>query len=414
MTGATALPQVLLDISPVAPRPESRTGLARVALSLGLALAARDDVGIATCAWGSLIATDDFVAVRAEFPELHGLPMRLSAWDRYCISRLRQPGAKAPLTRAAWRLAGQLTNRLRNPLAGVDLRQFDLSHSTYARAPHPIRRKRLPIVITVHDVMPLRLPARSLPPGQVGITSRILRSIRPEDMVACVSEWTRCDFLDVTNHPAERAVVIPNGVDHAAFHPHTPAHEIAAARLRFGLGDQPYLLTLSSLAPHKNLAMLLEAWKRGAGGERGGKLVLAGGRTRDLGTVKKSLGVDSVPAGVVLTGFVSDADFRALAAGAQAFLFPSLYEGFGLPALEAMACGAPVIASNRTSVPEVVGDAGQLLDPARPDDWAGAMTAAIAGPPRTNADAASVCQAERFSWSDVAGRYVELYRRVLG
>jgi glycosyltransferase involved in cell wall biosynthesis len=252
-----------------------------------------------------------------------------------------------------------------------------------------------------------------LPAGQVGITRRILRSIRRDDWVACVSEWTRCDFLNVTNHPAEHAVVIPNGVDHAAFHPHTTAHEINSARLHFGLGDQPYLLTLSSLAPHKNLQMLLEAWKLGSGAARGCKLVLSGGRTRDLKAAMKSLGIDNIPEGVVLTGFVSDADFRALAAGAQAFLFPSLYEGFGLPALEAMACGAPVIASNRTSVPEVVGNTGQLLDPTRADDWAGAMTAAVAGPPRSNVDAASVRQAERFSWSDVAGRYVELYRRVL-
>ncbi len=413
MTPDLDCPRVLLDVSPITARAEGRTGLARVALSLGLALADRTDVVVSTCAWGSLVASDDFQGVRKEFPSLRGLSPRTGVWTRFCTAMLRAEANQSLSMGRLWRIAGQVTNRLRDPLAGIDARSFDLVHSTYGRIPRVVRSARRPAVLTVHDVMPLRLPAKMLPAGQVGITRRILRSIRRDDWVACVSEWTRCDFLNVTNHPAEHAVVIPNGVDHAAFHPHTTAHEINSARLHFGLGDQPYLLTLSSLAPHKNLQMLLEAWKLGSGAARGCKLVLSGGRTRDLKAAMKSLGIDNIPEGVVLTGFVSDADFRALAAGAQAFLFPSLYEGFGLPALEAMACGAPVIASNRTSVPEVVGNTGQLLDPTRADDWAGAMTAAVAGPPRSNVDAASVRQAERFSWSDVAGRYVELYRRVL-
>ena len=413
MTPARDCPRVLLDVSPITARTEGRTGLARVALSLGLALAARSDLAINTCAWGSLVASEDFEHVRKEFPAIEGLPSQASDWTRFCTRRLRGAAEQIPPVRAFWRIASQATNRLRNPLAGINERAFDLVHSTYARFPRVVRRARRPALLTVHDVMPLRLPATMLPAGQVGITRRILRSIRRDDWVACVSEWTRRDFLEAVGHPPEKAVVIPNGTDHAMFHPHTSRAEVVEVRERYGLSEQPYLLTLSSLAPHKNMRFLIEAWIRSSAASAGGLLVMAGGRTADVNAIMKALGIDAPPRGIVLTGFVSDEDFRRLASGCQSFLFPSLYEGFGLPVLEAMACGAPVVASNRTSIPEVVGNAGRLVDPADCDAWADAMRSTVTNAVRTVPDPDSVRQSQRFSWADAASQYASLYRRIL-
>lgn len=413
MTPARDCPRVLLDVSPITARAETRTGLARVALSLGLALAARPDLAISTCAWGSLVASEDFEKVRKEFPSLGGLYPQASDWARFCTRRLRAAAEQSPPVRAFWRIAGQATNRLRNPLAGIEARSFDLIHSTYARVPRVVRRARRPALLTVHDVMPLRLPATMLPAGQVGITHRILRSIRRDDWVACVSEWTRRDFLEAVGHPPERAVVIPNGTDHTIFYPHTSQSEVAEVRERYGLAEQPFLLTLSSLAPHKNMRFVIDAWMRSNAASAGGLLVIAGGRTADVNAVMKALGIDAPPRGIVLTGFVSDEDFRRLASGCQSFLFPSLYEGFGLPVLEAMACGAPVVASNRTSIPEVVGNSGRLLDPCDCDAWACAMRSAVTNAVRTAPDSDSVRQSQRFSWADAASQYASLYRRIL-
>jgi glycosyltransferase involved in cell wall biosynthesis len=399
-----------MDVSPITARPEGRTGLARVALSLSRAVAARHDVDLRTCAWGSLVASDDFETVRREFPELRGVAARRGAWTKLCTAKTRAARSGGRWSRAFWHRAGQVTNRLRNPLAGVDLHGFDVVHSTYARFPRVVRRRGLPAVITLHDVMPLRLPPGDLPSGQVAITRRILAGIRPSDWVACVSEWTRDDFLAVHPHPRDRIVVIPNAVDHDIFRPVANAPLLDELRGRYGLTDRPFLLTLSSLATHKNLRFLIDAWRRCGAAHEGAVLVVAGGRTSDPTELAGMLGLDAAVPGLTVTGHVTDADVRGLASACQAFVFPSRYEGFGLPVLEAMACGAPVVASNATAIPEVVGSAGTLLPPDDQDAWTAALAEAARRPLRAAPCRASVERAARFSWAHAAERYATFYR----
>jgi glycosyltransferase involved in cell wall biosynthesis len=410
MPADTPMPRVLLDISPIGVRPESRTGLARVSLALAKALASKPDVTLRTCAWGSLVATADFEEVRREFPELNGVAVKRGVIERTYMAGHRRARGLPP--RLLWRSIGQAINRLRNPLRGIDLGTLDVVHSTYARFPHCLRGSSLPTVMTLHDLMPLRLPATYFESGQIGITRRIADSARSADWVACVSESTRRDFLDYSGFPENRAVVIHNGVDHDTFYPETDASLVEAVRQRLGIGSGPFLLTLSSLAPHKNLRMLIDAWAS-CNGSRAGALVVVGGRTTDPAALMRAVGVNANVPGLKLTGFLSDVEFRALASSCQAFLFPSLYEGFGLPALEAMACGAPVICSIRTSLPEVVGAAGVLLDPTDCSAWADAMKRAIGTAPRAAPSEASLARAASFSWSSTAVEYVRLYRRAL-
>ena len=404
------MPRVLLDVSPIGARPESRTGLARVSLSLARALAANPEVALQTCAWGSLVATDEFDAVKREFPDLNGVSMRRGCIESAYMNRQRSGRQFGPPW--LWRGIGQAVNRLRNPLDGIELDTLDVVHSTYARFPRSLRRSSVATVMTLHDLMPLRLPASYFEPGQIGITRRIVDGARAATWVACVSEHTRREFLEYSGFPEERSVSIPNGVAHDRFYPEPDAVFVEAVRQRYGIGQAPFLLTLSSLAPHKNLRMLIEAWGRcRKAGE--GVLVVAGGKTTDLAMLEQAIGLNANVRGIVLTGFVADDEFRALASSCQAFLFPSLYEGFGLPVLEAMACGAPVICSNRTSLPEVVGEAGRLLDPTDGDAWAEAMEEAMTPNLRTIPFHASLERASRFSWANTAARYIALYRKAM-
>ncbi|MFM7249950.1 MAG: glycosyltransferase family 4 protein [Planctomycetaceae bacterium] len=403
--------RLLLDVSPIGAAPESRTGLARVALALARALTARDDVDLRSCAWGSIAATADFASVRREFPELQGLLPTPGFLERAC---LRLTGAGRPrLPGALSRIVGQVANRCRNPLAGVDLATFDVVHSTYARFPRVVRRRGLPSVMTLHDLMPLRMPAHWFSAGQAGVTRRIVAGARQADRVVCISESTRRDFLDDTGYPPERAVVIHNGIDHGIFHPETDGALVGAVLRKHGLEGVPFVLTLSSLAPHKNLRMLLDAWRRRQEG-RPGSLVIAGGQTKDVASLARGLAIGDDVQGVVVTGHVSDTEFRALATACQAFVFPSLYEGFGLPALEAMACGAPVIAADRTSLPEVVGAAGTLLDPTDESAWEEQVGRALAAAPRDRPHGPSLERAAGFSWERSAAAYAALYRRLTG
>lgn len=404
--------RVLLDVSPIGSRPEARTGLARVALDLASALSRVPDIELSTCAWGSVEASRQFREVRVAEPHLGGLDVEPGLVERLYLAAASPSRTRSSLAHALLHRCGQAINICRNPLRGHDLRRFDVFHSTYARMPMVIRRRRRPVVMTVHDLTPLMLPPGLTSRQQVGITTRILRSIAPSDWVACVSEHTRRDFLGFSGHPEDRAVVIPNGVDHGVFFPVQDPAVLDAARTRFDIGRRPFVLTLSSLSRHKNLSLLAEAWPAVQRRCPDALLVVAGGSAADRGEIVALFEGRGDISSIRFPGFVSDEEFRRLASSCQAFLFPSLYEGFGLPVLEAMACGAPVICSNVASLPEVAGSAAVLVDPRDAAAWAGPIARAVESPLREAPDAGSLARARSFSWEACAERYASLYRRL--
>ncbi|HEU4976918.1 MAG TPA: glycosyltransferase family 1 protein [Baekduia sp.] len=232
-------------------------------------------------------------------------------------------------------------------------------------------------VLVLHDVAPLRDP-RWYSPAYVRWQRTILpRIARRARMVVTPSAFSRAEVVALLGVEAERVHVVPGGVD-ARFRPDLDAAE---ARAALGLGERPYVLTVASRTARKNLGALEVAAERLAG--RGVALVAAGGdrpqfREDGRGTAVRPL------------GHVDDALLPALYAGAAAFVLPSLHEGFGLTAVEALAAGTPVVASDRGALPEVCGDAAQLVDPTDPAAIADALERALddpapwraAGPPR--------------------------------
>jgi glycosyltransferase involved in cell wall biosynthesis len=257
-------------------------------------------------------------------------------------------------------------------------------------------------VCTMHDLIPLDRPEWFSPRFSAWYRFLLPRLARRAAHCIAISEYTRQRLLALSGIDERRVTVIPNGID-PSFRPAAP-EAVAQARAALHIPEGPYLLSVGSLEPRKNLPLLLRAWRTAqtsvdpsltlvVAGAQGGSRVFAG----------SALG--PVPPRVHFTGYVPDAHLAALYTGAAAFLYPSLYEGFGLPPLEAMACGTPVITSDTTSLPEVAADAAVLVDPASEADVANAIVDLLTSPPRLQSfSAAGLRRAARFSWDDAAAQ----------
>lgn len=230
----------------------------------------------------------------------------------------------------------------------------------------------VPSVATVHDLSQLHVPQKYDAARMLYATKVLPALIGRQDRIVTVSSSTRADVLDRTSVGAERIDVVPNGVDLSRYGVRS-AHAVQPMLQRLGI-DGPYLLYVARLEhPGKNHVTLLRAYARLRNQGIAHKLVLAGPRwdgaeAIDAEVARLGLGPD-----VIFTGFVANADLPDLYAGAAAFVFPSLYEGFGIPLLEAMACGTPACVANVSSLPEVAGDAALLFDPRDPATIAEAM-----------------------------------------
>ena len=214
--------------------------------------------------------------------------------------------------------------------------------------------------MTIHDAIPLDHPewfTWRFAKWYGALLPALARRVRH---VITVSEYSRCRLLERAGLSEDKITAIPLGVDEK-FSPADP-DTVLSLRRRLGLPPR-CILMVASLQPRKNLARLLQAWELAQKALDGTELVLAGGGGRQF----TGTGIDRLPDRVRLTGYVDDADLPALYSGALAFVYPSICEGFGLPPLEAMACGAAVVASNSSSLPEVVGDNAVLVDPCNVD-----------------------------------------------
>jgi glycosyltransferase involved in cell wall biosynthesis len=267
----------------------------------------------------------------------------------------------------------------------------------------------VPSVTTVHDLVPFRFPRLVPRRHRWAVRCLLGGALRRARRVIAVSNATRDEVLARYRLPPERVTVVPEAAG-----PHfapPPEAEVRRVRERYGLGE-PYVFFVGLHEPKKNLPALLDAVARlRAGGAWGStSLALAGAPgwgTSELGARVARLDLDRV---VKLLGPVSDLDLPALYAGAQAFVFPSLWEGFGLPVLEAMAAGAPVVASRRGALPEVTAGAALLVEPS-PAPLAEALGQVLADAAlRARLREAGLARARDFSWERTAAETLAVYR----
>ncbi len=275
--------------------------------------------------------------------------------------------------------------------------------------PPSTRTKRL--VITVHDVA-FRLFPETAPHSTLRWLTRLDRTLEQAARIIVVSEQTKRDLLEHYRVSEPNVVVIPNGVDVAAFQDITDT-EVDAARQKLGIGS-PYLLFLGGIEPRKNLPAVVRAFAR-LSRDVQPMLVIAGWRTEwnpeGWNELQQALG--DIPAEIrsriQVTGYVPEELKAGLLAGAEALVYPSRYEGFGLQVLEAMAAGTPVLTSNVSALPEVAGDAAVLVDPADVVSIAGGMENLLRDDElRKDLRERGRARAERFSWEETARRTVEV------
>jgi glycosyltransferase involved in cell wall biosynthesis len=284
----------------------------------------------------------------------------------------------------------------------------DLVHSLASTAPLWGRFKR---VTTVHDLIYLVHPEAHFGVLALGMRALVGQAVRRSQRVIAVSESTGHDLQERLHVAPAKIDVIPNGVLPA---PAGPPADVAAVRARYDLGDREVLLAASAKRPHKNLPRLLDAVASLAPPRRP-LLVLPGYPTEHEAELRARAARLGIEGDVRFLGWLSAAELEGLYAVAAGFVMPSLYEGFGLPVLEAMARGVPVACADRSSLPEVAGDAALLFDPESVPEMAACIDKLLHD--RGTAErlrAAGPAQAAKFSWRRAAEQTVVSYGRTLG
>jgi len=274
-----------------------------------------------------------------------------------------------------------------------------------------------PTVVTIHDVIQFVLPEyawRKISRLYFGLVSR---AARHADAIITVSECSKEDIVKLLGLSPERIHVIGNAVD-ASLHPVRDAWLLAAVRERYGIGSR-FILYFGGFDLRKNVPRLIEAYAQLPEPLRREYQLVISGRYQHLGhplypdprVTVAHLGLEG---NVVFTGQIREQDKAPLYSAATVFAFPSLYEGFGMPVLEAMACGTPVVTSNRSALPEVVGDAGLLVDPYDTAAICGGLADLLEHQDRRDELARrGLDRARRFTWGQVAEQTVRVYGSVV-
>lgn len=270
---------------------------------------------------------------------------------------------------------------------------------------------RGPSIVTVHDLSFIRWPEHLTAPRRAYLALITRLSAHRSQRVIAVSQSGKDEIRQLLGIPADKIDVIYNGVG-ADFRPHT-AEELRNFRARHNPPER-YLFYLGTLEPRKNLETLLRAYAK-LPQRNAVKLVLAGGRGWMYDSIPALIEALELTDNVILPGYLASNLLPMWYSAADIFVYPSLYEGFGMPLLEAMACGAPVIASDASALPEIVGDAGILAPPTDVEAWTDTLAYLMESPSRRSALAAQGLErATLFSWERSAQKLTVSYRRTLG
>ncbi len=387
----------------------ARTGIFRVISHLSEQLLGRDDLEINYGSLSSLQVnqlTDDYFRKR-QF-EKKSFPK--NSIERFIIS-LAGYKNDAVQKRKFVKILSRLYRMSQTRRIG---KNADIFHSMYSALPRfhsvdkPVR------MMTIYDIIPLIHP-EYFADGFVDEFRPIVESLSPHrDYVFTISECTKLDICEYFGIEPNRVFVAPPAASTELYHPVTDLALINKVRKKYNIPDGRYFLTLATVEKRKNLETSIKSFRQvlRQPGCEDLFFVLVGTRGWKVNEIIDSISKDTVlRSKVIFTGFIPDKYLSAIYSGAEGFIYPSLYEGFGLPPLEAMQCGVPVITSNTSSLPEVVGDSGILVDPKDTEQISQAMLLLL-----TNSELRESYirkgkeKATHFSWESCANKTIAGYQ----
>jgi len=272
-----------------------------------------------------------------------------------------------------------------------------------------------PVVVSIHDLSFEHLPQTFKRRSRMQMRLTVRRSARNAAQIIALSEHARSDLVATYGLRPEKVNVVPLAAP-PSFAPVRDNSELQRVRQTYGIAGD-YILSVGSIQPRKNLPRLIEAYsllRRDLTGGKLPQLVLVGKNAWLYDETLRSLKAGDVGTAVILTGYVPESDLPALYSGALCFIYPSYFEGFGLPPLEAMKCGAPVIVGNTTSLPEVVGDAALMIDPFNVNAIAAAIHKVVNDSDlRAELRVKGLERAKHFDWKETARLTLAVYERAV-
>ena len=325
--------------------------------------------------------------------------IRYPGWEM----RVSHSNTASPPLRIVWEQAAQPRASRRERLA--------LLHAPAYVGPI---RSSCPFIVTIHDLSFYLYPEWFRPFNRIYLQQFTRWSVERAAHVIADSASTRDDIVRVLGMPRDRISVVYPGIEEE-MRPQERPEEIDALRRRYALSAK-VILFLGTIEPRKNVSTLLEAYALlCARTDFAHQLVIAGGKGWYYQEVYRRMEELGLRGRICFVGYVPESDLSLWYGAADLFVYPSLYEGFGFPPLEAMACGTPVIVSNTSSLPEVVGDAGLTVDPRDPVALADAIWDVVCDPERRDSlRAMGRARAKMFSWRATAAQTSQLYHQVLG
>ena len=430
--------KVLYDISVLGVgqyNPLAKTGVARVIENVAFGLAKSKDCDLVFCESLSVDILNACLSYRNSNQRFKRIPVAHSSWILNLYNKLQEINKILKHSnqikdkngyREQDELEKELTEYVEISLSRIEkaygkkplkyLENADIFHANY----YPIndRAKAFPKVrkfMTVCDLIPIKYPEFfGIKNKEEHVVYQSIASIdKDKDWVICISQSTKNELCDYIGIDESRVFVTHLGAAKDIFYPCQDKIKIASVRKKYGIPESPYLLSLSTLEPRKNIAHLIQCFAQlvREEGIQDLLLVLVGTQGWDYKNILQEISnYDSIKNRIIITGRVADEDLAAIYSDALVFIYPSLYEGFGLPPLEAMQCSVPVITSNTSSLPEVVGNAGIMVNPKNTDELCHSILE-IYNTPSLRADMSlkSLEQSKKFSWEKCTQETIAAY-----